>query len=98
MAPVTNQPTHTPSSAASFPPEKTFDTRPPQTVGRSDTTVPSPAPAPGPNQPWWMQRFSPAQWQQMERDDYVMAASIFGILTAIFFIGLLLTTLAVVFS
>ena len=48
--------------------------------------------------PSWARRFTDAQRDEMERDDYVLAASIFGILTTIFLVGLILTTLAVLFS
>lgn len=50
------------------------------------------------SRPLWMERFSSSQHNQMERDDYIVAASIFGILTVIFMIGLILTAMAVLLS
>lgn len=96
MAPVANQPSHTPPNIPLSTQEpKAFESRPAKPVGRPDTTASSPS---QPQLPWWMKRFSSDQWQQMERDDYTMAASIFGILTTIFLIGLILTSLAVLLS
>jgi len=96
MAPVANQPSHTPTNIPPSPQEaKAFESRPAKPAGRSDTAA---SPPTQPQRPWWMKRFSSAQWQQMERDDYVLAASIFGILTAIFAVGLILTSLAVLLS
>ena len=58
------------------------------------------APAPASNTPssYWKRMFTDLQREEMQRDDYQIGARIFAILSIIFLMGLVLTSIAVLWS